>query len=147
MKFIGKLFVITALFAGLPIQQIAFAAPGSPTSHTQDKTSNSRSHTPINSQVKAGSPPAKVAEKNQGQVSTAATTAAGTPTDSASQININSATAEQLAQFLSGIGRKKAEAIVSYREQFGPFTDTEQLLEVPGIGPSFLERNNTKLKM
>lgn len=144
MKFIGKLFVIIALFAGLNIQQVVFAAPVSPTSTTQNKDLNSQSHTPINSQLKAGSSPAKVADKTNAT----ATTTAGSSTDSAySQININSANAEQLAQFLSGIGRKKAEAIVNYREQFGPFTDVEQLLEVPGIGPSFLERNNTKLTM
>jgi competence protein ComEA len=144
MKFIGKLFVITALLAGLNIQQMASAAPVSstiPTSSTispQDKalkqtgSTSAKGNVTTSGQVKAGHDKAIMV----------ATT--GSPSN---QININSANAEQLAQFLSGVGRKKAEAIVSYREQFGPFTDTEQLLEVPGIGPSFLERNSAKLKI
>lgn len=57
------------------------------------------------------------------------------------KVNVNTATAEQLAKALHGIGIKKAEAIVNYREQYGVFTSLEQLKEVPGIGPVFLERN------
>ncbi|EGY29489.1 competence protein ComEA helix-hairpin-helix repeat region [Candidatus Regiella insecticola 5.15] len=63
------------------------------------------------------------------------------------RISINTATAEQLAKSLNGIGMKKAEAIVSYREQYGRFTELEQLQEVSGIGSSFLERNSAKLKL
>ncbi|WP_339056932.1 ComEA family DNA-binding protein [Candidatus Regiella endosymbiont of Tuberolachnus salignus] len=63
------------------------------------------------------------------------------------RISINTATAEQLAKSLNGIGMKKAEAIVSYREQYGRFTELDQLQEVSGIGPSFLERNSAKLKL
>ncbi len=49
------------------------------------------------------------------------------------KLNLNTATVEQL-QLLPGIGETKAKAIVSYREQHGEFTSTEQLLEVEGIG-------------
>src|SRR5690625_7401906 len=35
------------------------------------------------------------------------------------KVNINTATAEQLAEVLSGIGQAKAEAIVEYRNQNG----------------------------
>jgi competence protein ComEA len=62
-------------------------------------------------------------------------------------VNINTATAEEFAQGLSGVGLKKAEAIVTYREEFGPFTNIEQLQEVPGIGPSLIERNMSRLKL
>ncbi|CAB5622032.1 ComEA family DNA-binding protein [Serratia marcescens] len=62
-------------------------------------------------------------------------------------VSINQATAEQLAAALSGIGLKKAEGIVRYREQNGPFTQVEQLQEVPGIGPALFEKNRTRLKM
>ena len=54
-------------------------------------------------------------------------------------VSINQATAEQLAAALSGVGLKKAEGIVRYREQNGPFTQVEQLQEVPGIGPALFE--------
>lgn len=62
-------------------------------------------------------------------------------------INVNKATAEELAAALSGIGLKKAQAIVRYREEFGFFSQIEQLQEVSGIGPIFIERNRQKIKM
>lgn len=64
-----------------------------------------------------------------------------------SQVSINQANAEELASALNGVGLKKAEAIVRYREQNGPFTEIEQLQEVPGIGASLLEKNRGRLKM
>ncbi|OKB68128.1 competence protein ComEA [Serratia marcescens] len=62
-------------------------------------------------------------------------------------VSINQATAEQLAAALSGVGLKKAEGIVRYREQNGPFTQVDQLQEVPGIGPALFEKNRARLKM
>lgn len=50
-------------------------------------------------------------------------------------ININTAGAEEL-KTLSGVGDVTAAAIVSFREEHGPFTAVEQLLEVSGIGPA-----------
>lgn len=49
-------------------------------------------------------------------------------------INLNTATADQLADFLPGIGEVKAKAIVEYRENIGGFTSVSQLLNVKGIG-------------
>jgi competence protein ComEA len=63
------------------------------------------------------------------------------------QVSINMATAEELSSALSGVGLIKAQAIVNYRQQYGNFTQIEQLLEVPGIGASILERNLLKLKL
>lgn len=63
------------------------------------------------------------------------------------QISINEATAEQLSAAMNGVGLKKAQAIVSYREQYGPFTAIEQLKEVPGIGNALIERNAERLKL
>lgn len=147
MKFIGKLFVITALLVSINIPQIAYAVPVSPTHPPQDKALNPSGVVSKQSQVKAGVR-TNTAEKRSGQASaTVAAPASNLADNPQGQVNINSANVEQLAQQLSGIGKKKAEAIIAYREQFGPFTDVEQLLEVPGIGPSFLERNSTKLKM
>lgn len=68
-------------------------------------------------------------------------------TNASEQVNINSANAEELAQALNGVGLKKAEAIVSYREQYGAFTSVEQLEEVPGIGTALLERNYARVKL
>jgi competence protein ComEA len=62
-------------------------------------------------------------------------------------VSINHATAEELSAVMNGVGLKKAQAIISYREQYGPFTQIEQLKEVPGIGNALVERNLTKLKL
>lgn len=62
-------------------------------------------------------------------------------------VSINSASAHELAAVMNGVGLKKAEAIVSYRQQFGPFTELEQLKEVPGIGSALVERNLSRLKL
>lgn len=56
----------------------------------------------------------------------------------ASRININTADREQL-QSLPGIGAVKAQNIISYRQQHGPFHSIEDLLEVNGIGAKTLE--------
>ncbi|HBH63929.1 helix-hairpin-helix domain-containing protein [Erwinia persicina] len=66
---------------------------------------------------------------------------------STSQVSINSASAEELAAALNGVGIKKAESIVSYREKYGPFTQLEQLKEVPGMGNKLVERNLSSLKL
>ncbi|MFS2222463.1 ComEA family DNA-binding protein [Pantoea sp. B65] len=62
-------------------------------------------------------------------------------------VSINSASAEQLAAAMNGVGIKKAESIVSYREQYGPFSAVDQLKEVPGIGSALVERNAGRLKL
>lgn len=55
------------------------------------------------------------------------------------RVNINFATSEEL-QTLSGIGPSKAEAIIAYREEQGPFSKVEDLLDVTGIGEKSLEK-------
>ncbi|SHF69547.1 helix-hairpin-helix domain-containing protein [Vibrio gazogenes] len=62
-------------------------------------------------------------------------------------VNINSATAEELATTLSGIGLKKAQALVNYREEHGPFTQIEDVTAVKGIGMSLVERNRSRIAL
>lgn len=62
-------------------------------------------------------------------------------------VNINSASADELARQLNGVGSSKAEAIVRYREQFGPFESIDELAEVVGIGPSTVERNRPLIRL
>ena len=57
-------------------------------------------------------------------------------------VNINTASSEELAVVLNGIGAKKAQAIVQYRDQHGPFTDKNQLLNIKGIGEATLSKNS-----
>jgi len=61
-------------------------------------------------------------------------------------IDVNTATLEEL-QELNGIGPSKAEAIISYREENGPFTSVDQLTEVSGIGEKTLEQLREQVKV
>ena len=63
--------------------------------------------------------------KSAGATSTV-TKAAGTP------VNINTADAAAL-EAVSGIGKKKAAAIVDYRQKNGPFKTVDDLKKVTGI--------------
>lgn len=60
-------------------------------------------------------------------------------------VDINNDSAEKMADLLNGVGMKKAEAIVAFRDEFGPFTAVEDLMSVPGIGPATLEKNRASL--
>jgi competence ComEA-like helix-hairpin-helix protein len=47
--------------------------------------------------------------------------------------NINTANVLELTQ-LPGIGVKRAQAIVDYREEHGPFKTKQGIMDIPGIG-------------
>jgi competence protein ComEA len=55
-------------------------------------------------------------------------------------ININTATAVELAEAIDGVGEVRAAAIIALREQLGGFTNLEQLLDVKGISDLTLSR-------
>ncbi|EJQ98379.1 helix-hairpin-helix domain-containing protein [Bacillus cereus] len=55
------------------------------------------------------------------------------------KIQINAASKEQLEK-ITGIGSRKAESILKYREEHGPFQKIEDLLEIDGIGAKSLEK-------
>lgn len=56
-------------------------------------------------------------------------------------LNINVASAEDIADALNGVGLAKAQAIVDYRNEHGPFKTLDDLLNVKGIGPATLAKN------
>jgi len=88
----------------------------------------------------------------QAQPQTQQQTAVQAPSQTVQQtvsdkLNINTASASEIQKALIGIGAKKAEAIVQYREKHGNFTVAEQLLEVQGIGKATLEKNRCVLML
>ena len=65
----------------------------------------------------------------------------------ASPVNINTADKETLSAAISGVGEKKAEAIIQYRKENGPFKSVDELTEVKGIGEGILEKNRENLRI
>ena len=61
-------------------------------------------------------------------------------------ININTANKEQLMK-ISGVGKTKAEAIISHREKNGDFKKKEDITKVRGIGKSTFEKIKDKIEV
>jgi len=60
-------------------------------------------------------------------------------------VNINTASAEVLAEQLDGIGSARAAAIVEYRTEHGDFPSVAALVNVSGIGEATLASNRDRL--
>ena len=61
-------------------------------------------------------------------------------------ININTANKERLMK-ISGVGKTKAEAIISYREKNGDFKKKEDITKVHGIGKATFEKIKDKIEV
>ena len=81
------------------------------------------------------SQPLLAADKPAAKPATTVTTA-----KESGKVNLNTASINELTA-LKGIGEKKAQAIVDFREKQGKFTTVDQLADVSGIGPATLEAN------
>ena len=68
-------------------------------------------------------------------------TLAGEPVD------INSANAAALATAIDGVGMKRAEAIVNYRNQHGSFRSVDDLAKVRGISTKTINKNRENLSV
>ena len=62
----------------------------------------------------------------------------------AEPVNVNTASIEELAESLNGIGLSKATLIVEYREANGPFTHADELVNVKGIGVRTVDKNKDR---
>lgn len=59
--------------------------------------------------------------------------------DATASVNINTATAAQLAT-LKGLGPKRADAIVDFRKEHGNFKSLDELTGVKGVSTKVLDR-------
>ncbi|HEB82565.1 MAG TPA: ComEA family DNA-binding protein [Gammaproteobacteria bacterium] len=63
------------------------------------------------------------------------------------KLNINTASAEQIAEGMNGIGDSKAKAIVQYRQKHGKFRSLQDLEKVDGVGAKTVEKNRDKISL
>jgi competence protein ComEA len=63
----------------------------------------------------------------------------------ASPVNINTASAEEIAAALNGVGSTKAQAIVKYRTANNNFSSADQIVDVTGIGTAIYEKNKADI--
>ncbi len=66
---------------------------------------------------------------------------------SAQAVNVNTASAKEIADALKGVGLSKAEAIVSYRKQNGRFKHIDELVNVKGIGIHTVDLNRESIQL
>jgi len=62
-------------------------------------------------------------------------------------VNVNTADAAAIAEELKGVGLKKAQAIIDYRQANGDFKTIESLTEVKGIGLKTVEKNRENIQL
>ena len=70
----------------------------------------------------------------------------GSSSSNTDVININTANKEQLMK-ISGVGKTKAEAIISYRDKNGDFKKKEDITKVRGIGKATFEKIKDKIEV
>lgn len=61
------------------------------------------------------------------------------------KIDLNKADLTTLTGSIKGIGKKRAEAIIAYRQSHHGFKSLEELSDVKGIGQHFVNVNREKL--
>ena len=65
----------------------------------------------------------------------------------AGPVNVNTATAETISAELQGVGLSKAQAIVTYRKENGPFRSADDLSQVKGIGSRTVDINRENIRI
>jgi len=63
----------------------------------------------------------------------------------AETVDINVASAEEIADTLTGIGPSTAQKIVVYRDQNGAFEHIDQLINVKGVGMKTVDKNRDRI--
>jgi competence protein ComEA len=91
---------------------------------------------PLKGEIKDSDPSQLNSAATSGKSMTSGTASSANSTEQV--VNINTATKEELLT-LNGVGDKKADQIINYREQQGEFKTIEDLKQVQGIGDKIFE--------
>lgn len=94
-------------------------------------------YVPAKGEIKS-SPAVMNAGQSSSGVNTESTSNSNEKSNGGQTVNLNTATKEQL-QELTGIGPKKAEQILQYREEHQSFKTMDEIKEVGGIGDKTFE--------
>ncbi len=60
-------------------------------------------------------------------------------------VNINTADKETLMSMIKGVGEKKAEAIIAYREANGAFKSVDELTNIKGVSATMVDEHRDML--
>jgi len=63
----------------------------------------------------------------------------------ASNVNVNTASKQELLDGLEGLSEKQAESIIKYREQEGAIVHLHELDTIDGVGRELIEPNYNRL--
>jgi len=69
------------------------------------------------------------------------------PAWAADTVDINQASAQEIADALQGVGMAKAEEIVRYRDSHGAFKHVDELVNVKGIGLATVDKNRDSITL
>jgi competence protein ComEA len=84
-------------------------------------------------------------EVSENQVVTGVNNSLGSSSQSSGKVNINTASVQEMADKLDGIGPSLAQRIVDYRNSNGMFKNIEEIKNVSGIGDKRFEAIKDKL--
>ncbi len=94
----------------------------------------------ISSAENPTSAPGSEKYSSAGSSSTSNSTSEPSTGSSSGKVNINTATAEELDEKLTGVGPAIAKRIVDYRNSVGKFNSIEEIMNVSGIGEKTFEK-------
>lgn len=120
----------------VPSKSTPASSQSAPATEVAARDSSSGSATPP---ITSGGPSSTASGSGAAKSGSTSSTSKGKAVPSG-KVNINTASAAEMAQYLSGVGPSIAQRIVDYRKQHGAFKRIEDLQNVKGIGPKIFEK-------